>query len=71
MNTITKTNLFYDLMLIANRDQKGKPQSVSDQEDDVTGELTISSLRKSLRLVSRISGAKSCENPDLHIQICL
>lgn len=48
--------ILIDLMLMANRNQQGVPHSVSDQDDDLTGELTISSLKKSLRLVSRISG---------------
>jgi hypothetical protein len=48
--------ILIDLMLIANRNQLGEPKAVSDQEDDATGELTINSLKRSLRLISRISG---------------
>lgn len=48
--------ILIDLMVIANRNQQGEPNSVSDQDDDITGELTIVSLKKSLRLINRISG---------------
>ncbi|MCB0489446.1 MAG: HNH endonuclease, partial [Cyclobacteriaceae bacterium] len=48
--------ILIDLMLISNRNQKGIPKLVSDQADDLTGEDTISSLKKSLKLISRISG---------------
>lgn len=48
--------ILIDLMLIANRNQQSESNSVSDQDDDTTGELTISSLKRSLRLINRISG---------------
>ncbi len=48
--------ILIDLMLISNRNQQGIPKLVSDQNDDLTGEDTISSLKRSLRLISRISG---------------
>lgn len=48
--------ILIDLMLIANRNQQGEPNSVSDQDDDTTGELTVTSLKRSLKLISRISG---------------
>lgn len=48
--------ILIDLMLISNRNQQGVPKLVSDQNDDFTGEHTITSLRKSLKLISRISG---------------
>ena len=48
--------ILIDLMLIANRNQQGYPKLVSDQDDDLTGEQTIFSLKKSLKLISRISG---------------
>ncbi|WP_323756118.1 GmrSD restriction endonuclease domain-containing protein [Roseivirga sp.] len=48
--------ILIDLMLISNRNQQGIPKLVSDQDDDVTGEHTIASLKRSLKLISRISG---------------
>ncbi len=48
--------ILIDLMLISNRNQQGLPKLVSDQDDDLTGEYTISSLKRSLKLISRISG---------------
>ena len=48
--------ILIDLMLIANRNQQGIPKNASDQADDLTGEQTINSLNRSLRLISRISG---------------
>ena len=37
--------ILIDLMLISNRNQQGIPKLVSDQDDDFTGEDTISSLK--------------------------
>lgn len=48
--------ILIDLMLISNRNQQGVPKLVSDQDDDLTGEQTIYSLKRSLKLINRISG---------------
>ena len=43
-------------MLIANRDQQGKPAKLEDQDIDENGEATVGSLQKSFRLASWITG---------------
>lgn len=52
----TALQILIDFMLIANRDQEGKPKDVYGLPEDTTGEATVLSLRKSAKLAKRITG---------------
>ncbi|MGN6237031.1 GmrSD restriction endonuclease domain-containing protein [Dyella sp.] len=45
-----------DIALIANRDQAGNPQRITQTADDFKGADTVSVLRRTLRLCERITG---------------
>lgn len=45
-----------EFMVIANRNQENKPARLQDYNDDVTGAATVEVLRRSKRLVNRITG---------------
>ena len=52
----TALQILIDFMLIASKNQNGSPKKISDYADDSNGDLTIESLRKSLKLAKRITG---------------
>ena len=45
-----------DFILVANRNQQGKPAGIMDQEEDATGDDTIIVLDKAMTLARRITG---------------
>ncbi|MFN8577141.1 MAG: hypothetical protein U0354_09820 [Candidatus Sericytochromatia bacterium] len=47
----TALEILIDFMLICNKNQAGKPNQVSDYEDDLDGEKTLSVLKRSLKLL--------------------
>ncbi|WP_158791504.1 DUF262 domain-containing protein [Granulicella sp. L60] len=48
--------LLVDFVMVASRNQLGEPERVEDQDEDETGDETISVLDKALRLAERITG---------------
>jgi hypothetical protein len=52
----TALQILIDLMIIANKNQEGKPKTIEDYNDDIDGSKTIEILRKSLKLARRITG---------------
>lgn len=52
----TALQVLIDFMLIANRDQAGKPTKLEEQAVDESGKDTVESLRRSYRLASWITG---------------
>ncbi|PHM52809.1 GmrSD restriction endonuclease domain-containing protein [Xenorhabdus sp. KK7.4] len=48
--------LLISFILIANRDIKGNPKSIYDQDDDQDGHLTVEVLKKATKLANRITG---------------
>ncbi|PLR47136.1 GmrSD restriction endonuclease domain-containing protein [Chimaeribacter arupi] len=48
--------ILIDFILIANRDIEGNPKSIYDQEDDESGDLTVSVLKQATKLANRITG---------------
>jgi len=52
----TALQVLIDFMLIANRNQQGKPSRLQDQEIDLDGNATIDVLMQSLRLAGWITG---------------
>ena len=52
----TALQILIDFLIITNRKQQGFPQDVSSHNDDLTGELTLQVISKSLKLAKRISG---------------
>ena len=52
----TALQVLIDFMLIANRNQQGIPKDVYGMDEDVSGESTVASLKKSLKLAKRITG---------------
>lgn len=52
----TALQVLIDFMLIANRDQLGKPAKLQDQEVDETGNATVNVLVKATRLATWITG---------------
>lgn len=49
-------SLLIEFILVANRDQEGKPAEIKDQIEDPTGEETTHVLNRSLSLAQRITG---------------
>jgi hypothetical protein len=52
----TALQVLIDFMLIANRDQQGRPNKLEDQEVDERGEATLQALTKAYRLAGWITG---------------
>jgi len=52
----TALEVLIELILISIRDQSGAPRKVADTDDDLNGDLTLNALRRTLRLVRRVTG---------------
>jgi hypothetical protein len=55
----TALQVLIDFMLIASRDQSGKPAKVEDQTEDIDGNSSLSGMGRALRLAKRITGNDS------------